>query len=728
MTNEIEQTNVEPNQLSPVVRWRFSARDRIVIDEVNWLWNSTSEDAQVLQMENDEDRFQSFSHAELYALWTVGRMTHIGEYHSRKRARARHGKQELKVTDLPKKQQEIILWRMEYCDQFKRMEKLGKCTRSDASMKAAIAEISMHVNAMYQNNKARGGDVIKVRKSPSPTQLRAHLRKYESWNENPMLLQKRTNRSGNRKPRLDEEVYRLLQTAAESYADERRPTKASAYLGMQVEFRKVNAVRVATGLPELKVPSIQTLNREIGKMHAQRLCAVREGEGEAKKAFYKVNGGMGACMPLEHVEMDEWNASLRTILIKAGAWRAMTPKQRKEHKNTRIWFSVAIDKATRCVPAIHAVVGAPSTRSGIETLRMAVTDKNKLAIAAGCKTPWEMGGQMDTVCADLGSAWINHEVRAAGIDLNVEFMYPPGGRPQMRGTIERLFRSFHTQFVSCFHGRTFENVVAKGDYDPDENVTIDATELNRMLIRAVVDDYHNRPHKGLMGETPRNAWLRLTKKFDAPVYVDEDTCRTVFGTTLERELRKEGVQVFGVFYQHDDLARFFRKSGKRKVFVRVDQGNIGRVSVQTDQGWLTVGSVNPGMDGVVLREWVLANQKIRREFARQAAVSHDVRLQAVADIRAEADRAGEMAGLKLANYNSDRIIRLAEWGIRGQRNEAIADETADFAAPTSEPKLINSDDNNLTESVADVVDDYRNPAGQSVQDDAPEDDDTFLEG
>src|SRR3546814_19169462 len=83
----------------------------------------------------------------------------------------------------------------------------------------------------------------------------------------------------------------------------------------------------------------------------------------------------------------------------------------------------------------------------------------------------------------------------------------------MRGRIEGVFGTIHAQLLSWFDGRTFENVVARGDYPAEARASLLVEELNRVLIRYVVDYYHNHPHEGLGGETPRNCWNRLVGRY-----------------------------------------------------------------------------------------------------------------------------------------------------------------------------------------------------------------------
>src|SRR3546814_18591172 len=110
----------------------------------------------------------------------------------------------------------------------------------------------------------------------------------------------------------------------------------------------------------------------------------------------------------------------------------------------------------------------------------------------------------------------------------------------MRGRIERVFGTIHTQLLSWFDGRTFENVVARGDYPAEARASLLVEELNRVLIRYVVDYYHNHPHEGLGGETPRRCWDRLVKKYGVKPPPGPDQKRHVFGIQAQGVIGKWG--------------------------------------------------------------------------------------------------------------------------------------------------------------------------------------------
>ncbi|PZR73187.1 MAG: hypothetical protein DI537_46900, partial [Stutzerimonas stutzeri] len=178
--------------------------------------------------------------------------------------------------------------------------------------------------------------------------------------------------------------------------------------------------------------------------------------------------------PLERLEIDETLIPLQAFLVDAGIWETLTPKQKDEVQRGRYWLSAAIDAATRCYTAA-LLVEKLTASTAVATLEMAVNDKSAYAAAAGCLTPWDMYGSPECVVQDSGSQFLSHEYCAAVTDLGAELLFPPAGLPQMRARKERGFRTLNGLF-SRLDGQTFENVVAKGDYNAEARATLDIEE------------------------------------------------------------------------------------------------------------------------------------------------------------------------------------------------------------------------------------------------------------
>lgn len=695
MTNSSKKIQTIP---SPAPRLRFGLSDRIAVGEIDYAPHSSDDFSQVL-IRMATGLPERFSHEEIQQLRDSGELKLFRNHNSPTRLDSSRGQPEVKLNDLGAEQRGKVLWRKDICDRFLRMEAARETSRSDIAMRPAIATINAEIaktETERQASSGRCGSSLVLRSPPSPTMLRKWLRKYEACNFDALVLRDNYGRCGNRQPRLDDEVQQLVKDFAATFADARKPSKALVYSNLVREIKKQNDERLKNGDAPLTLPSRRALDREIAKLDAYFVYAGRESEEKAKKKFYIVRGGLDVRLPLERVEMDEWCVSLQTLLMDAGVWSKLPRDVRRRVAKVRVWVSVAIDAATRCILAIHVISDSPSANSAVATLQMAVSDKRALAKAAGCTTPWDMSGPPDTISTDTGSSWFSYEFRAAGTDLGSEVMFAPVGMPQMRARIERVFSTMHTQLIARFDGRTFENSVVKGEYDSEARVTIDVEELTKMLIRYVVDVYHNEPHGGLGGETPRNAWLRLVRDWGVPPAPDPDQMRDIFGTTLERRITSEGIEFLGNQYQDDELARRRRQIGQKPVLIRVDQLDLGHISVRLPEGWLTVECQRQGMNGVSVKDWQETSERLRRTYADQAAITEDVVQQALGEIQDFADKAIARAEIDPPTYTREQLAKLERRLELGSRIERGSEEDGDFLEvaedapedpPTAVPRL-----------------------------------------
>lgn len=628
-----------------VPRYRLERHAKYVIDGVTeFVAKSSDEFGHVLRRADNPDLCVSFSHDEFAALLNDGRLNIIRDYHRSSAAAIRLEGPERLITELKPKRRERLLARKAICDAFLADEAAGKVSRSDDSMKPWLKDNVINILMALLPQGRCGSDDIILKRPPSPTALRKSLRKYEACCFDAMALRDGYGRSGNRTPKVEIEERTLMREVAERYASRLKPTKASLYSDLATAIKDANNEREQTGKRLLKKPSRAAFERVIESLDPFMVYAGREGEEAARKKFFIVRGGLDVSRPLERVEMDAWLVSLHVILEEAGVWALLAPELRKEVERARLWLSVAIDCYTRCVLAARIISSNTST-SAVSTIAMSVMNKSRFAEEAGCITPWDYDGTGESYVMDNDTAYTAYETRAAVTDMGSEMLFPPAGTPQNRARIERFFRTIHVQLVALFHGRTFENVVAKGDYESDLNAVIDPDELGRVIVRWIVDVYHNTPHDGLGGETPRDCWIRATRLHPVLPPPSPDVCRHIFGVTVECRITNTGVRVLGLHYQSEELQRLRRIAHQKPVLVRIDEGDLGYVSVRTPDGWLTVPCVKAGFDGVPLEHWVAAERNLRRGHADRAHLAEDVVLQALADIKAFSASATKRASI-----------------------------------------------------------------------------------
>lgn len=660
MTNAIQTIHVEPAAY-PTPRWRLEAHDKVTVDrEIDYVPVSDDESGHVLRRVDNPNLCERFSHDEFETLRREGRVSISRGFYLATKAKLQSPGDVSRITNLSNDQQIKVLWQKSICDGFLRMESEGAANRSDGSMATAIANIVAELLATQFANGRCGSADVTVKRPPSPRTLRRWLGRYEACGYNAMALIDAYHRCGDRHTtRLGAEEKALMQEFAEKYASSRRPTKASLLRDLHGEIEKRNADRKKGGQRRLVKPSRKAFEHVIDALDPFHVEAGRTSPEAARKKFYIVRGGLDVIRPFERLEFDESKIPLQAILMDAGLWAQLSPEERAEIGRARYWLSVAVDAATRCCVAA-LLVEKLSASTAVATLEMAVNDKSAYAAAAGCSTPWDMCGTLETAAQDSGSQFLSHEYWAANTDLGSEVIFPPAGMPQMRARNERFFRSMNKGLFSRIDGQTFENVVVKGDYDSEARAVLDAAEIGRMIVRWIVDVYHNTPHAGLGGETPRNAWLRLSKAYRVMPPPDVDVSRHIFGVTVERKIGNEGVRILGLRYQSLELQRLRRDARLKPVLVRINPADLGYVSVRTKEGWLTVPCQRPGFDGVSVTRWLEAERSLRRTNANMAKLSEPIVFQALQDIQEMSDAATKRAGIAsplLASADIDAFER-----------------------------------------------------------------------
>lgn len=567
------------------------------------------------------------------------------------------------LSDLDDKNKKVVLLRKEFCDRFLQLEQAGDASRSDASLDNAISLIAVEMGKLESRRsekRKRCGTKREMNDPPSPSTLRTWLKAYSAASYDALALCPAYRRSGNVGSKAHPLALELAMKYAVRYGDSRRPTKIMLFREYLSEMRKRNKARAKAG-EELVLPvSKRTFERKIDALDPYHILAAREGEEAARRHFGIVRAGVKAFRPLERIEIDDCQLSLQILLMAANVWEHLTTAQKAEVARTRVWATVAIDCATECILALRLRPEEPAGVTALACLEMCIADKSYVGDAAGAETVWDMHGTPCTIVADQGAPFISTEFHAACGELNIEIMHPPAKTPSMRGRIERVFRTFQHSVLHYFAGQTFENIIRKGDYDSTGNACVDIEQLNRTLIRFITDVYHNTPHAGLAGKTPRNAWRELTRKYGILPPPSRAVSRRVLGTKCKRVIGDRGIRILGIYYQSLELQKLRRIVRNDPVEVSVDRFDLGQIEVRTDTGWLGVrlGDETLDLQGVTLWEWAAAARDLARKHAAEALLSTDVVFAAIDDIRASGEMAVKRAEIGAPIMTTEELDKL----------------------------------------------------------------------
>jgi putative transposase len=608
---------------------------------------------------------------------------------------------------LPKKDRRTVVWRLRWVTRFIEMEDDEEASRSKTGLDSAIKKIAAELNTKPKKVKSRAGTAVTTFEPPSYKTLLKWVVDYEEAGKNPLALRDAFRKCGKNYPKRPGEIEALMEEFARKYLTNTKGAKAEFYEQFRDAAEKLAAEsRKENPDAKLTIPCDKTFYSRIDRLWASDVAYARDGKGRSRKRFYAVWQHITALMPGERIELDEWELPLQTLLVESGAWRKMTKKQRKAVERARLWVSVAIDVATRCILGMLLSL-TPTANLAVRTIAMMFADKTRLAASVGAVSTWHMCVGLGTLVTDQGSAYVAEETRFAVAACGGILYHPPGGLAQHRPYIERFFGSVHTRLISLFTGRTFEDAKAKGDYDAVGNASIVLSEAVRALVIHVADDYHNTPHPGLDGETPARAWERTTEKYGTVPMPDPHTIRNVFGEERQCVTGPRGVRCNNLYYQSPALQEYRRKVGDSKVTALFNPENAGFVSVligdedAADGGWLTVPCAEPGYDGVRVEDNLRKGADRRLWLEAEQADDKEIAKKARAVARVMAAEAADHAGIR--TVPTDAELRHARRALDFGRAPSDDGDFVDMFSDLIVPPTARSDRSSKTESAAPVA-------------------------
>ncbi|MBS1301527.1 transposase [Loktanella sp. SALINAS62] len=436
-----------------------------------------------------------------------------------------------------------------------------------------------------------------------------------------------------------EEQALLSKTVRDHYFTLRRPPQTKTVEAVELAFLDENKVREAEQRPLLRTPKRDAVRREIGTYGKFEKLVLRFGAEEAMRKMRAVKAGLKHARPLERVEMDEWKVDLHTIMSSCGLFELFDSNELESlgllDPTRRWWVVVAIDSRTRVILGM-VLTSNPKSSAAVRCLDMIVSDKGMIATAAGAESPWNMLGLPEILATDNGSAFKSGVFTNACSDLGIHALQTIAGSPGMRGKIERLFRTASLSALSDLSGKTFSNAYEKGEYGSEKMACLSVEDLSRILVRWIVDIYHNTPHEGLNGLTPLEQWQVDMSSGNYPLHAAPSyrQKRLAFGIHATRKVQKTGIQVLNVQYHSGALHEWFMKHGNQSVQIRWCGRNIGQIEAKLDDGWLEIPAVEERFDGVTAQEWTATMRALTAKYAKSREISDAIVFRALAEIRA----------------------------------------------------------------------------------------------
>ncbi|MEI4488610.1 hypothetical protein V8J36_20645 [Frigidibacter sp. MR17.14] len=616
--------------------------------------------------------------------------------------------------DRNKKEIARMNWRLCFVKAAQTMIDEGRLQESRASFVEQDVHL-LSLGSVYYNrylldqagaSRKRGGAQVNLgpqsKPSTSPAQIFKWFLKHQRGGENALFDS--YGASGNRRGRYSEAEQELMRSVIDSRLDGERCSIASLHSSVDAVFRAYNeqAARQQPPGPVFNIPGYDYVRSVIDDMAPLDHMIRTRGLKHAHQSLHPLGVGVKTSRALERVEVDEYTTDLMVILRDLGIWDWLQPEERLmiglDGATRRVALSIAIDVHTRCIVGMQ-ISASETTSLFRETLEMIFMDKTPNSDAVGAHEPWKMHGRPERIVLDRGPNYVPDTVYDLIASLGFTNMGAPAKKPWLRPYVERFFRTLHNGLLQRFTGRTFSNVVQRGENDAAERASMSIDEFLHWLVRWIVEIYHLTPQEGLNGLTPAEAWdhSQTVSRLQA---VSRSELRKVFGIRRIRKLGPAGIDMMHINYQTKDLARIFLgPGGKRKTFeVAWWPHDIGAIEVKVaPDHWMTVTATDPMWIGKSFDDLAA----IRRRLAAERDRSDAVKARALADLDAAAYRAKALRGilpttLTDATYDRTedeylRFMKTAETEFDAPDFEGLFDGVVDLSADLQEGEVAADD-------------------------------------
>lgn len=511
--------------------------------------------------------------------------------------------------------------------------------------------------------RTRGGTARQDATDKNRVEWRQFLRVvklFETRGRTPNALVKNYTGSNLHTKNVDYEREAFLRSWAEKKATRHQDSGEALYNEMITENKKFDR--------PFELPSLRTFQRRIRGLERLRVVAGINGVEAAKARLAISKGGLEVTRPLERVEMDEKVIDLIVLLQDTKIWDALHEDVQKIIIGvTRPYISVAIDYASRSVLAMRLLREAPKAGNSIDTLRMALLPKDDYAKKAGALSGWPQCGTMELVATDAGSAYANDDFLACVLMATGRHLFPPSKTPVLRGTIERFFKTIDDRYMHLFSGRTFGNVLARGNYNSVANASVTFEQLADALVRLIVDCYHHTPHDSLNGEMPIDAWSRLNAMYSVKPPPSDEELAQIFSVTMTRKIGDNGLVFLGIPYGNEALQKLRNHLGGATVQMRVNPYDLEsvRMLTQDGRGYVKVPAMREGFDGVTVPQWITVLRTMDKRFADRAKIFDGTVRKAMAEVKASSKGAMADAGIGDPTLTREVFERLDRELVRG---------------------------------------------------------------
>jgi putative transposase len=358
----------------------------------------------------------------------------------------------------------------------------------------------------------RVASLIADRNGPSTETLSRWLGFYDKSGRDARALVPATKARGNRKrrflgrrakkgdlknnPKAQERASRvadLIDNAIdEVYLKDQRFTVAAVHDALTVKIDDANRSRdISDHLP---LPDKSSLYDLVNKLEDYDVIEARYGKKIADEKYRTILLGARPTRPLERVECDHTTTDLFVVdpvrMLPIG----------------RAFLTWMICVYTKMILGFYISFNPPSYLTVMECLKHAIRPKTYVRRKyPNVRNDWKAYGIPEVLVVDNAREFHGRNLEDACHQLGIVLQFSPRGKPWIRGTVERSYRTVATQLHHQLPGTTFSNIFERADYEPGKTAIVTPDTLNEITHKWIADIYQVSAHRGIR-DVPSLRW------------------------------------------------------------------------------------------------------------------------------------------------------------------------------------------------------------------------------
>lgn len=455
-----------------------------------------------------------------------------------------------------------------------------------------------------------------------------------------------------RTPAIQGELKNILDGVINDYYLKKELPKVSKVLAeFKSEVEKKNLSRLPSD--QLKMPCGMTLRRYLARLDPYLVDEARLGKHAAKQKHRTAIGMLRVHEILERWEIDHTQLDLQLVDETTGLCIG------------RPYLTVVMDRFSRMVMGYLLHLSAPNTETVLRVIERAIRPKAELLTRfPKVRNEWWARGLPTRIVPDNAAEFHAGDLIMGFNELGIEIMYPASRAPQKKGAVERFFSTQNLGLIHNLPGTTFSNVQKRGDYDSEKNACFTLPQLEAVLVKWIVDGYHQTPHRGLDMRTPAEVWAISEASHVISLPVDLDSLECILAKRSSVKVHHYGIEVGKLFYHSTELAELrmhLAEGEKVNVRYRDEAGHVW-VHDRFRNLYFQVAAKDERMVGKSRELWKAAEKALREKNGEQP--SFETTHQCYQEIMVDAEEARRSQKLRqrreAARAKIDKEGRMSE--------------------------------------------------------------------